>query len=142
MPIEKSDKDVLKMLDVISGFSINGVIFGNLQKDRNNPAIIHDEITKFKVGNFSGKPTEKRSNELIKLCYRGFKKRFVIIGCGGIFSGQDAYKKIMLGASLVQLLTGMVFQGPQLIGQINLNLIDLLKKDGFRNISDSVGSSV
>jgi dihydroorotate dehydrogenase subfamily 2 len=142
MPIEKSDQEVLEMLDVISDFTIKGVIFGNLQKNRKDPAIMQDEVSKFKVGNFSGKPTEKRSNELIKLCYQNFKKRFVIIGCGGIFGGQDAYKKIMLGASLVQLITGMVFQGPQLIGQINLDLIDLLKKDGFHNISDAVGSSV
>ena len=140
MPIEKSNQEVLKILEVISDFTIKGVIFGNLQKKRNDPAIFQDEVSKFKVGNFSGKPTEKRSNELIKLCYQNFKKRFVIIGCGGIFSGQDAYKKIMLGASLVQLITGMVFQGPQLIGQINLELIKLLKQDGFNNISEAIGS--
>ena len=140
MPIEKGDKEVKEMLKIIAQFSIiKGVIFGNLQKDRKDPSLYPEEVKKFKVGYFSGKPTEKRSNELIKLSYRLYKKRFIIIGCGGIFSAKDAYKKIRLGASLVQLITGMIFQGPGLIGQINLELLDLLKKDGFKHISEAVG---
>lgn len=140
MPIEKSDKEVKEMLSIISQFSfIKGVIFGNLQKDRKDPSLDPDEVRKFKVGYFSGKPTEKRSNELIKLSYRLYKKRFIIIGCGGIFSAQDAYKKIRLGASLVQLITGMIYQGPGLIGQINLELLELLKRDGLKHISEAVG---
>lgn len=140
MPIEKSDKEVKEMLSIISQFSIiKGVIFGNLQKDRKDPSLDPDEVKKFKVGYFSGKPTEKRSNELIRLSYRLYKKRFIIIGCGGIFSAEDAYKKIRLGASLVQLITGMVYQGPGLIGQINLELLELLKRDGFKHISEAVG---
>ena len=66
----------------------------------------------------------------------------VIVGCGGVFSATDAYEKIRLGASLVQLITGMIFQGPQLISQINLGLIDLLEKDGFNNVKQVVGASI
>ncbi|MBI4973566.1 quinone-dependent dihydroorotate dehydrogenase [Candidatus Roizmanbacteria bacterium] len=140
MPIEKSDKEVKEMLKIISEFSfIKGVIFGNLQKDRKDPSLDPEEVKKFKVGYFSGKPTERRSNELIKLSYRLYKKRFIIIGCGGIFSAKDAYKKIRLGASLVQLITGMIYQGPGLIGQINLELLDLLKRDGLKHISEAIG---
>lgn len=139
MPIDKSDKETLGMLNVIAKFKIAGVIFGNLQKNRNDPALVQDEVKKFKVGNFSGKPTEKRSNELIKLAYKYFNKRFVIIGCGGIFCAQDAYRKIKLGARLVQLITGLIYEGPQLVAQINYELIDLIKKDGFKNVSEAVG---
>lgn len=140
MSIEKNDQKTLKMLDVIFKFQmVKGVIFGNLQKNRKDPALVQEEVKKFQVGNFSGKPTEKRSNELIRLAYKNFKKRFIIIGCGGIFCAQDAYKKIKLGATLVQLITGLVYQGPQLAAQINLELIDLLKKDGFKNISNAIG---
>ncbi|MBI5127482.1 dihydroorotate dehydrogenase (quinone) [Candidatus Roizmanbacteria bacterium] len=140
MPIEKTNSEVISMLEIIVKHkSIKGVIFGNLLKNRKDPSLIPAEVKKFKVGNFSGKPTEKRSNELIKLAYKKYKSRLVIIGCGGIFSAEDAYKKIKLGASLVQLITGMIFQGPQLVSQINLELIDLLKKDGFNNISQVVG---
>ncbi len=140
MPIEKNDKDTLAMLKVISKFAfIKGVIFGNLQKDRKDPSFDPEEVKKWKVGNFSGKPCEKRSNELIRLAYKHYRKRFAIIGCGGIFSAQDAYRKIKLGASLVQLITGMIYKGPVLISQINFELIELLKKDGFKNIKEAIG---
>ncbi|KKQ24387.1 MAG: dihydroorotate dehydrogenase 2, nonfunctional [Candidatus Roizmanbacteria bacterium GW2011_GWC1_37_12] len=140
MPIEKTNQEVVKMLDVIVKHkSIKGVIFGNLQKNRKDPSLLQSEVKKFKVGFFSGKPCEKRSNELIKLAYKKFGEKLVIIGCGGIFNAEDAYKKIKLGASLVQLITGMIFQGPQLISQINLELIDLAKRDGFKNIKEAVG---
>jgi hypothetical protein len=60
-------------------------------------------------------------------------------GVGGIFSAHDAYKKIRAGASLVALITGMIFEGPQLIGEINAGLESYLKRDGFGNIHEAVG---
>lgn len=140
MPIEKSDREVLGMLKIIAKHKVKGVIFGNLQKDRNHPSLHKSEVLKFDVGHFSGKPTFDRSNELIALAYKNYKKRFVIIGCGGVFSAQDAYLKIKLGASIVQLITGMIFVGPQLISQINRGLIKLLEADGYRHISEAIGT--
>lgn len=140
MPIERSNDETLIMLKVISDHSPVGIILGNLQKDRGNPALIQSEVRKFSVGNFSGKPTFNRSNELIKLAYQHFGNKLIIIGCGGVFSAKDAYEKVTLGASLVQLITGMVFQGPQLISQINIELVELLKRDGFNHLSEAVGS--
>ena len=131
MPITESNSKTLKMLEVIARHSPKGVIFGNLQKDKKHPGLDPNEVKQFKKGNFSGKPTFDRSNELIKLAYQHYKKRFVIVGCGGVFSAEDAYEKILLGASLVQLITGLIYEGPQLIGQLNLELNDLLVKDGF-----------
>jgi len=140
MPIEKSDEEVRKMLDVIVKYKfVVGVIFGNLQKDRGDKSFDLTEIKAAGIGNFSGKPTYLRSNELIKLAYREYGKKLVIIGCGGVFSTSDAYRKIRLGASLVELITGMIFEGPQLISQINTGLVELLKKDGFEKLSDAVG---
>jgi len=143
MPIEKSNAQVISICNVlINSKFIKGVIIGNLQKDRKHPSLVKSEVKKFKVGYFSGKACEERSNELIKLVYKKYKSKLIIIGCGGVFSGADAYKKIKLGATLIQLITGMIFQGPQLIAQINLELIDLLKKDGFENIKEAVGGDV
>ena len=142
MPIEKTDKEILSMLKVISFYPVNGVVFGNLQKNRNDPGLDKKEVKKYKAGNFSGKPTEKRSNELIKLAYKRYGKKLTIIGCGGIFNGKDAYKKIRLGASLVQFITGLIFEGPQLAAQINYELSELLKKDGFNNVSEAIGADV
>jgi dihydroorotate dehydrogenase len=61
---------------------------------------------------------------------------------GGIFTAEDAYRKIRLGANLVQLITGMIYVGPSAISQINLGLERLLKRDGFKNISEAVGEDV
>lgn len=140
MPIDHTDKETQDMLKVIADHSPVGVIFGNLQTNRKDASLVQSEVKQFSVGNFSGKPTFVRSNELIALTYKQYKKRFVIIGCGGIFSAEDAYKKITLGATLVQLITGMIFVGPQLISDINIKLVDLIKKDGFTHISEAIGS--
>ena len=143
MPIDKNDQEFLAILKTASQFTfVSGVIIGNLFKDRKSPLLDKQEVNKFKVGNFSGKPCELRSNELIKLTYKKYKNKLIVIGCGGVFSGQDAYEKIKLGASLIQLITGMIFQGPQLISQINLELEELLEKDGFLNIRQAVGTDV
>lgn len=141
MPIEKSQESTLEMLEVIANHTPAGVIFGNLAKNRKNPVLVPSEVAKFPVGNFSGKPTFDPSNQLISLAYKHYKKRFVIIGCGGIFNAFDAYEKITRGANLVQLITGMIYEGPQLISEINNGLLDLLDRDGFTSISDAIGSN-
>lgn len=142
MPIDKTDKEVLLMLKIIVKNKIDGVIFGNLQKDRKNKELNKKEIAKYPVGNFSGKPTFERSNHLINLAYKNYKDKLVIVGCGGVFSARDAYKKIKLGASLVQLITGLIFEGPMLAANINSELIRFLKKDGYKNISQAIGKDI
>ncbi|MFW5703321.1 MAG: vitamin K epoxide reductase family protein [Patescibacteria group bacterium] len=125
MPIEKSDDEVMAMMKVISRHQVAGVIFGNLQKDRKDKSFIPSEVSVWngKKGNFSGKPTWKRSNELISLVSKQYGKDLTVIGCGGTFSAEDAQEKRHRGASLVQLITGMIFIGPQLISQIHLSLV-------------------
>lgn len=142
MPIDKSDQESLALVQIAVDHSMAGVIFGNLKKDRADSAFDAAEMKTWegKKGNFSGKPTWKRSNELISCVYKKFGKKITIIGCGGIFSPEDAYEKILLGASLVQLITGMIYQGPQLISQTNALLEDYLHRDGFNHISEAVGS--
>ncbi len=139
MPISETNEAIRAMLEVISQFPVAGVIFGNLQKDRSNPAFKSEEMKTAGPGNFSGKPTQQRSDELIKLAYKYTNGKLIIIGCGGIFSAEDAYKKIRAGASLVQLITGLVYKGPQLTAQINFGLVGFLKRDGFNNLAEAVG---
>ena len=91
-------------------------------------------------GGFSGKAVEELSNRMISKVYKFYGGKKIIIGCGGVFCAEDAYKKIRLGASLIQLFTGMIFQGPQLIGEINRGLVKLLERDGYKNISEAVGA--
>ena len=139
MPIDKTDAEIIEMLKVIEKYPVAGVIFGNLQKNKKDLSLDQSEVARFNKGNFSGKPTEKRSNELISLAYKNSDKKLIVVGCGGVFSAEDAYKKIKLGASLVQMITGMIFEGPQVISDINLGLAKLLQADGYTNISEAVG---
>ncbi len=140
MPIVKTNEETLGMLAVIARFPVVGVIIGNLYGDRAHPAIVQKELVAYPKGGLSGMATQQRSDELIGLVYANFGKRFTIIGCGGVFSAADAYRKIRSGASLVQFITGMIFEGPQLPAAINEGLTQLLKKDGFKNIKDAVGA--
>ncbi len=142
MPSDISIDQSRQLLKTADKFSITGCIFGNLTKDRKNPDLDPEEVAKAGKGNFSGKPVEKRANALLEDAYRHYGKRFILIGCGGVFSAEDAYKKIRLGASLVQMITGMIYMGPQVIGEINKGVAELLKRDGFQHISEAVGVDV
>ena len=139
MPINKSDDETRAMLSIIADHPVAGVIFSNLQTNRNDPSLNQTEVKRYEQGFFSGKPVEKRSNELIALAYKEFGSKLTIIGCGGVFSAEDAYKKVKLGASFIEMITGMVYVGPQLPAQINLGLIKLLKQGGFNNVAQAVG---
>jgi len=126
------------LLDVADKHNVAGVTISNLAKDRSN-LDLKDPLPDSVKGNLSGKPTQALSNQLISKTYQAYKGRFTIIGAGGIFSAEDAYEKIKLGADLVELITGLIFEGPQLIGQINRGLVKLLKRDGYGNIAEARG---
>lgn len=114
---------------------ITGFIISNLTKDRRALTMFHEGMK----GGISGKPLVKKSNDLITYVYKKTQGRYVLMGCGGIFTAEDAYEKIKAGASLVQLITGMIYEGPACIKKINKGLVALLKKDGYRNISEAIG---
>jgi len=145
MPISKTDAEIRGMMDVIVRYPfVKAVILGNLQRDRKNPALVPEEVARWSVGNFSGVPCRERSDELIRLAYKEYGApaagaRVCVIGCGGTFSAEDAYRKIKLGASLVQLITGLIYQGPQLVAQINRDLARFLRRDGYHSIAEAVG---
>ncbi|MFA6475710.1 MAG: dihydroorotate dehydrogenase (quinone) [Patescibacteria group bacterium] len=140
MPTEKTETEIINLMAVANKFSfIKGLIFSNLVKDRSNPAFDPEEIKRAGQGNFSGKPVEEASNNLLRLAYKKYHERFILIGVGGVFTAEDAYKKILYGASLVQLITGMVYMGPQQIGVINRGLTKLLKQGGYKSVSEAIG---
>ncbi len=91
-------------------------------------------------GGISGKPLRARANQVLKKLRIATKGVVPIIGVGGIFSAEDAYEKIQLGASLIQIYTGWVYQGPSLVPNINKGLLKLMERDGFKNIQEAVGT--
>ncbi|MBI3559422.1 hypothetical protein HY085_03420 [Candidatus Gottesmanbacteria bacterium] len=124
MPNETEEKISTNLVQISLKYGIRGFIFSNLVKNRNNPAFDREEMTGFAnfKGNFSGKPTEKNANNLLSQTRKKFGKNVALIGLGGVFSLEDALAKFAAGADLIQLITGMIFEGPQLIGEINRGL--------------------
>ena len=132
--IEDSKIEIIS--DILIKYSVKIVIISNTT-DRNREHL--KNINKLEKGGLSGKPIEKRSNELINLFYKIIGKKIKIIGVGGIDSGMGVFKKITNGASLVQLYTGMVYNGPNIAVKISKELIDILKSEGIKNISEVNG---
>ncbi len=138
-----SIKEIDDIINICDHHHIDGLICSNLAKNRTN-----EDIKKYlkdtnieTVGGISGKPVKNLSTRLVKYVYQKTKGKYIIIGCGGVFSAEDAYEKIKAGASLIQLVTGIIFNGPQLISEINQGLVKLLKADGYENISQAIGKS-
>lgn len=137
MPHDLEWPEYQELLRVIGRHNVTGVTVSNLRKDRTGITV--PEGIK---GGLSGKPTWEKSNELIAKTYEQYGDKLVIIGVGGVFSAEDAYTKIKLGASLVGLITGMIYEGPQLMGDINAGLARLLRADDYTNIAEAVGADV
>jgi dihydroorotate dehydrogenase len=92
------------------------------------------------AGAVSGRPAAALADTCIRETFRRMdRKRYAIIGAGGVFTGEDAYAKIRLGASLVQLLTALVYRGPGVVRRINEELAGLLERDGFNHVSEAIG---
>jgi len=124
MPNEGDEKTLDSVVRVAVAKGYRGFIFSNLAKDRNNPLLAAGDREKIRglEGNMSGKPTWENSNALIERYREKYGNEIVIIGCGGIFTPQDAKTKLASGADLVQLITGMIYEGPALVGLINQSL--------------------
>jgi dihydroorotate dehydrogenase len=93
------------------------------------------------AGGLSGAPLLARSREVVAQVYRETSGRIPIIGVGGIANAEDAYGHFCAGASLVEFYTGMIYRGPGLAREIKRGLARLLARDGFRSISEAVGSA-
>lgn len=124
-------------IDLVEQFDLDGIIATNTTVSR--PESLRD-TRKTETGGLSGKPLEDRSTELIT--YLAQHTDHPITGVGGVFTAEDAYEKITAGASLVQLYTGLVYQGPGIAKNINQGLVHCLDADGFDTIRDAVGSAI
>lgn len=139
LPIDLPLEEIDALLQAATRHRIHGIIIANLTKKREAKTIYQQELTDTMKGGISGAPTKDLGIALIRYAYTKYGGRFAFIASGGIFTAEDAYEKIKAGASLLQLATGMIFQGPQLIGEINKKLVELLKKDGFSSIAEARG---
>jgi len=132
-----NDKEISKISEVLLSNDINGVIISNTS-DTTREKLIN--IQKHQKGGLSGKPIKTKSTILISKFYNLLKGRIKIIGVGGVDSGESAYEKFLAGANYVQLYTGMVYRGPNIVSMIKKELKELLIKDGVKNFSEIVGN--
>ena len=108
-----------EVIEIVAQTEIDGIIAANTTTSRENLKTDNETITKIANGGLSGKPVTKRATEVIRYLAEKSNKAFPIIGVGGIHSAQDALDKIDAGADLVQIYTGFIYEGPDLIKSIN-----------------------
>ncbi len=129
--------DTIDIGELLLKYGIDIAIISNTSDQTRNSLI---NINKLEKGGLSGKPLEEKSNKLINKFYKILNNKVKIIGVGGVDSGRSAYNKIINGANLVQLYTGMVYKGPNIATDISNELIEILKSEGIKNISEAVGT--
>jgi len=94
------------------------------------------------AGGLSGAPLTRVANDACRALYSHLRRRVPIVGVGGIFTADDAYERIRAGASLVQVYTGLIYEGPGLAARISRGLTERLTRDGFSTISEAIGADV
>ncbi|KAM7262107.1 hypothetical protein ACFE04_021184 [Oxalis oulophora] len=133
-----SKEDLEDIAAVALALRLDGLIISNTTISRPEPA--NANPVSAETGGLSGKPLLELSTKILKDMYLLTRGKVPLIGCGGISSGEDAYKKIRAGATLVQLYTGFAYGGPALIPRIKVELAECLEKDGFKSIHEAVGA--
>ena len=133
---DMEDKDIINLANLSVLHGADGIIV-------TNTTVNYDLIdTPIKKGGISGKPLAQRSYEVLRLVAGEVFGKVPIISVGGIDSAEEAYKRIKVGASLLQIYTAIIYKGPGIVKEINEGLIKFLKKDGFSHISEAIGVEV
>ena len=131
-----SEEQIELLSKILLDHKVSAVIIANTTA-KNREKL--NNILKHQKGGLSGKPLEEEANKLISKFYKLLNGKIKIIGVGGVDSGKSAHKKFLAGASYIQLYTGMVFQGPNIVGKIKKELKEILKAEGINNFREIIG---
>jgi dihydroorotate dehydrogenase len=134
-----NDDDIQSIVEVAQQTGISGIIATNTTTSRRDLHSSPAQIDAVGEGGLSGAPLHGRSNEVIRKLYRLTNGSLPIIGVGGVFSAEDAWEKICAGASLIQLYTGFIYEGPGVVRRINEGLRRILSREGFVSLDEAVG---
>jgi dihydroorotate dehydrogenase len=134
-----SGADRAEIAEVVLQSGIDGIIATNTTVQRPTPLVGRH---RGEDGGLSGAPLFALSTDVLADFYRLTEGRLPLIGVGGVASGAQAYAKVRSGASLVQLYTALIYHGPNLVIRIARELAQLLRRDGFRSVTDAVGVDV
>ncbi|XP_060872757.1 dihydroorotate dehydrogenase (quinone), mitochondrial [Metopolophium dirhodum] len=134
-----TDQDKKDIADVVNDkkCKVDGLIISNTTVKRID---VYNNPNALEPGGLSGKPLQEESTKLILEFYKLTNGKIPIIGVGGVFNGQDAYAKIKAGASLIQIYTSFIYNGPSVIVNIKKELESLLREDKYNSISDAIGA--
>ena len=130
-----------EILELVGPRQIAGIVATNTTLARPQTGDPKSQLAYSETGGLSGKPLRARSTEVIAHVYRQTKGKLPIIGVGGIFNADDAWEKITAGATLVQIYTGFVFEGPGVTKKIVRGLIQRMEATGIRDLKEAVGSA-
>jgi dihydroorotate dehydrogenase len=133
------DAEIEDIVAVIKNLHIDGIIATNTTTKRDNLLTDPSTLAEIGEGGLSGAPLRRTATQVIAKLYRLTRGEIPLMGVGGIFTAEDAWEKILAGASLVQLYTGFIYQGPRIARDINEGLARLLKTNGFSNLDEAVG---
>ncbi|KMS97007.1 hypothetical protein BVRB_7g179560 isoform A [Beta vulgaris subsp. vulgaris] len=133
-----SKQDLEDIAAVALALQVDGLIISNTTISR--PDSVSQNPLSQEVGGLSGKPVFNLSTSVLREMYILTRGRIPLIGCGGVGSGEEAYKKIRSGATLVQLYTAFAYGGPALIPQIKAELAECLERDGYKSVNEAVGA--
>ena len=128
-----------EILLVSLAHKVNGFIATNTAPDRAGLATSPSRLAQIGKGGLSGQPLCERATGLVRYLYRKTNGKVPVIGVGGIASAEQAYERIKAGASLIQVYTGLVYQGPGLIRSIKEGLVNLMEEEGHSSIAHIVG---
>jgi dihydroorotate dehydrogenase len=137
-----TEAEIESIVEVAIGADISGIIATNTTVRRDDLLTSNAYVTACGEGGLSGAPLRQRSNQVVALIYRLTRGALPIIGVGGVFTAEDAWEKICAGASLIQLYTGFIYEGPYVARRINEGLAVNLKREGFHSLDDAVGCRV
>jgi dihydroorotate dehydrogenase len=135
-------RDLEMIVEVIERLRIDGIIATNTTVTRDHLRTDAGRVAACGEGGLSGQPLKERATEMIAELYKLTAGRIPLIGVGGIFTAEDAWEKITAGASLVQIYTGFIYQGPRIARQISEDLSKILAREGFPNLDAAIGSKV
>ena len=135
-----SDLQINEIANIGLQIGIDGIVATNTTTSRSKL----NGNNKFaqELGGLSGLPLRERSTEVIRILYRVLDSKIPIIGVGGIDDGQSAWEKLTAGASLLQIYSGLIFEGPGLPGAINRYIIKRMKKEGITSLKEVIGKDI
>jgi dihydroorotate dehydrogenase len=130
------DDELQSAVHSIVNNKISGIVATNTTLSRDG--LQHQN--KDEQGGLSGKPITHKSTEMIRKIYQMTEGKIPIIGSGGVFTAQDVYAKIRAGASLVEIYTSLIYEGPEIVRELHIGLERLMRKDGVHHISQVIGA--